>query len=298
MSNARSAATSGSQIDAGTLRLAIGRRRTGRHKTKATRNANTRLKGENLCNKAGRLADGHVYLLQQRVDDGSECEYAGGQRVVARVRSPEKPLVVVPNCYCSGAHKKNYSRKPVCVTMRGLQSSPMLIRRPAMPTLFGRQWTPGELRQFTGHMNQLAGMRAITYDDSRSKGLRAFEVWTGTGLTFHVLADCSSRRRPVHLQREVVDLELPRRVRPPVLLRAGRAALAADVRRRFVRHVRAGPVRVAFGGGRRGIRAARPGGQPAGRAGRLSHLLGWRRVPAGNHRRGCDRRGCSAKTCY
>jgi hypothetical protein len=38
-------------------------------------------------------------------------------------------------------------------------------------------------------MNQLAGVRAITYDDGRSAGLRAFEVWTGAGLSFHVLAD-------------------------------------------------------------------------------------------------------------
>jgi hypothetical protein len=58
-----------------------------------------------------------------------------------------------------------------------------------MPTLFGRQWTRDELRQFTGHMNQLAGIRAIEYADSRSAGLKAFHVWTGTGLTFDVLAD-------------------------------------------------------------------------------------------------------------
>lgn len=58
-----------------------------------------------------------------------------------------------------------------------------------MPTLFGRQWTRDELRQFTGHMTQLAGIRPVTYADSRSAGLKAFNVWTGTGLTFDVLAD-------------------------------------------------------------------------------------------------------------
>lgn len=57
-----------------------------------------------------------------------------------------------------------------------------------MPTLFGRQWTRDELRQFTGHMNQLAGIRAIEYADSRAAGIKAFNVWTGTGLTFDVLA--------------------------------------------------------------------------------------------------------------
>lgn len=58
-----------------------------------------------------------------------------------------------------------------------------------MPTLFGRHYTPQELQQLTGHMNQLAGIRPITYDEGRGHGLRAFEVWTGSGLAFHVLAD-------------------------------------------------------------------------------------------------------------
>ena len=58
-----------------------------------------------------------------------------------------------------------------------------------MPTLFGRQWTRDELRQFTGHMNQLAGIRALKYADGRAAGTKAFHVWTGSGLTFDVLAD-------------------------------------------------------------------------------------------------------------
>ncbi|MCU0507409.1 MAG: aldose 1-epimerase family protein [Anaerolineae bacterium] len=58
-----------------------------------------------------------------------------------------------------------------------------------MPTLFDRQWTRDELRQFTGHMNQLAGIRAVEYADGRSAALKAFHVWTGTGLTFDVLVD-------------------------------------------------------------------------------------------------------------
>lgn len=58
-----------------------------------------------------------------------------------------------------------------------------------MPTLFGRQWTRDELREATGHMNQLAGIRPVTYSDGRSAGLKAFQVWTGTGLAFDVLSD-------------------------------------------------------------------------------------------------------------
>jgi hypothetical protein len=60
-----------------------------------------------------------------------------------------------------------------------------------MPTLFGRQWTREQLQQFTGHMNQLAGIRPVTFADGRSDGVRAFEVWTGSGLAFHVLASRS-----------------------------------------------------------------------------------------------------------
>jgi hypothetical protein len=58
-----------------------------------------------------------------------------------------------------------------------------------MPTLFGRQWTGAELRQYVGRMEQLAGIRAVEHADGRARGARGFEVWTGSGLTFHVLAD-------------------------------------------------------------------------------------------------------------
>ncbi len=58
-----------------------------------------------------------------------------------------------------------------------------------MPTLFGRRWTRAELRQHTGRMEQLAGIRAVEHVDGRARGSRGFEVWTGSGLTFHVLAD-------------------------------------------------------------------------------------------------------------
>lgn len=58
-----------------------------------------------------------------------------------------------------------------------------------MPTLFGRQWTRDELRQYAGRMEQLAGIRAVEHTDGRARGSRGFDVWTGSGLTFHVLAD-------------------------------------------------------------------------------------------------------------
>lgn len=58
-----------------------------------------------------------------------------------------------------------------------------------MPTLFGHPWARAELRQYVGRMEQLAGIRAVEHTDGRARGSRGFEVWTGSGLAFHVLAD-------------------------------------------------------------------------------------------------------------
>lgn len=58
-----------------------------------------------------------------------------------------------------------------------------------MPTLFGRQWSRDELRRYAGRMEQLAGIRAVEHTDGRARGSRGLEVWTGSGLAFHVMAD-------------------------------------------------------------------------------------------------------------
>lgn len=58
-----------------------------------------------------------------------------------------------------------------------------------MPKLFGRSYTPLELRQFAGDMQQLAGIRLVEYGEGRARGLRAAQVWTGSGLRFEVLLD-------------------------------------------------------------------------------------------------------------
>jgi len=68
-------------------------------------------------------------------------------------------------------------------------TSVALDREDLMATLFGRRWTRGELCQYAGRMEQLAGIRAVEHVDGRARGTRGFEVWTGSGLTFHVLAD-------------------------------------------------------------------------------------------------------------
>ncbi len=58
-----------------------------------------------------------------------------------------------------------------------------------MPTLFNRHFTPDDLRRLTGAMDQLAGVCLVEYVDGKARGLRAAEVWTGSGLRFAVWLD-------------------------------------------------------------------------------------------------------------
>jgi hypothetical protein len=60
-----------------------------------------------------------------------------------------------------------------------------------MPSLFNRPYTPAELRQYAGKIDQLAGIRLVEYADGKARGLRAAEVWTGSGLRFTVWLDRS-----------------------------------------------------------------------------------------------------------
>ncbi len=57
-----------------------------------------------------------------------------------------------------------------------------------MPTLFNRHYTPLELKQFVD-VSQLAGVRLVEYQDGKARGLRAAQVWTGSGLRFEILLD-------------------------------------------------------------------------------------------------------------
>lgn len=58
-----------------------------------------------------------------------------------------------------------------------------------MPQLFGRDYTPAELRAFTATLDQLAGIRLVEYTEGKARGMRAAEVWTGSGLSFSVWID-------------------------------------------------------------------------------------------------------------
>jgi hypothetical protein len=58
-----------------------------------------------------------------------------------------------------------------------------------MPSLFGRSFGKEELRRLVGGMPQLAGIRLADLADGRVCGMRAAEVFTGSGLRFQVLVD-------------------------------------------------------------------------------------------------------------
>ncbi len=58
-----------------------------------------------------------------------------------------------------------------------------------MPTLYGQNYTPLELKQFSGDLSQLCGVRLVEYQQGKARGIRAAQVWTGSGLRFEVLLD-------------------------------------------------------------------------------------------------------------
>lgn len=60
-----------------------------------------------------------------------------------------------------------------------------------MPLLYNRDYTPLELKQLAGDFSQLAGVRLVEYQEGKARGLRAAQVWTGSGLRFEILLDRS-----------------------------------------------------------------------------------------------------------
>lgn len=58
-----------------------------------------------------------------------------------------------------------------------------------MPFLFNREYSPFELKQLAGDLSQLAGVRLVEYQEGRARGLRAAQVWTGSGFRFEILLD-------------------------------------------------------------------------------------------------------------
>lgn len=55
--------------------------------------------------------------------------------------------------------------------------------------LFGRDYTRKEIQGYTGTLAQLGGIRPFELSAGRARGVRGFELTTGTGFAFTVLAD-------------------------------------------------------------------------------------------------------------
>ncbi len=58
-----------------------------------------------------------------------------------------------------------------------------------MARLFGRDYSASDLRRLAGSLSQVAGVRLVELSDGKARGLRAADVWTGSGFRFQVLVD-------------------------------------------------------------------------------------------------------------
>lgn len=58
-----------------------------------------------------------------------------------------------------------------------------------MPQLFGRHYTRADLERRVGRLDQIAGITPIELVDGRSRGVRAFDVATGSGFAISAIAD-------------------------------------------------------------------------------------------------------------
>jgi len=73
-----------------------------------------------------------------------------------------------------------------------------------MAHLYDRHWKRQELLQHVGHIDQVAGIRPVESADGKARGSRVLQVWTGSGLSFDVLADraldiCTCRYKSIPL---------------------------------------------------------------------------------------------------
>ncbi|MDQ2679951.1 MAG: aldose 1-epimerase family protein [Candidatus Eremiobacteraeota bacterium] len=58
-----------------------------------------------------------------------------------------------------------------------------------MPRLFGREYSACELNARIGRPEQIGGIREFEFSDGRAKGMRAFEIRSGAGLSVTCVAD-------------------------------------------------------------------------------------------------------------
>lgn len=55
--------------------------------------------------------------------------------------------------------------------------------------LNGKNFTKEQIRKLVGNFSQVAGIKSYTFNQGREKGCDAFEILTGSGLNFTILAD-------------------------------------------------------------------------------------------------------------
>jgi hypothetical protein len=58
-----------------------------------------------------------------------------------------------------------------------------------VPQLFGRHYTRADLEKRIGRLDQIAGITPVELVDGRSRGVRGFDVATGSGFAFTAIAD-------------------------------------------------------------------------------------------------------------
>ena len=58
-----------------------------------------------------------------------------------------------------------------------------------MISIDSRRWNERSILRYVGHLDQLAGIRPVEAADGLGRGNRMFQVWTGSGLSFQVVAE-------------------------------------------------------------------------------------------------------------
>lgn len=58
-----------------------------------------------------------------------------------------------------------------------------------MVNIYQRNWKREEIKRYVGHPEQVAGIKLVEGADGVERSVRMLQVWTGSGLTFNVLAD-------------------------------------------------------------------------------------------------------------
>jgi len=78
-----------------------------------------------------------------------------------------------------------------------------------MPELWNKHYDREQLQAMTSTMSSLAGLRPFVYEDSRIRGMRGIEGWTGGGLRFTLWPDRALDIGPVWFNDKPVSWQHP-----------------------------------------------------------------------------------------